>query len=233
MSTLDEPFSKVASGAVCLDKYLGLDKSVASELLLDPDTGLRRFLNYLYSAVSPNGNILLDIKYEQAYRLGIDNEAHGPVVLTQLVRMGVPIIHLIRRDAIAQAVSHLVALRTGVFSKTAGDVDRTVDDERIWLDPEHVLGVARSRRDAHRRAREHLSALHARHMTVFYEDISGADRTNQIQRIFQFVDQYVEIPDNFVSDTIRQESRRRVVNMDDINHYIVEREPDLVYSFVG
>jgi len=234
---VDELFAREEAGGgedFAFSKYIRGKKPDVSELLLSPERGLRRYLNYIYADVPDSGAVLFDVKYEHAYRLGVDGQDQTPIVLTQFRHLDLPIIHLIRRDAIAQALSHLVASRTGVYMNLRGSAaGGAQDSERYWFDPAEVLRLARGRIYIHEQARTQLQLLGARTITAYYEDLTGPRWREQFQRLCRFLDIYVEIPNDFVPDTVNQRSGERVANRDEILDYVQDNAPELVHTYAA
>lgn len=222
-------------GVKHFDEFLDSPNADLHGLLHNPNPHLLEYFGFLLAEVPPDCPFMIDLKYAQAYRLGVDGIDYSPVILRTLVNWGIPVIHLIRRDLLGQAISHLVALKTGkpiqlAWEKTSNGTDNAPPKADIWLDPGEVIRIARAREAALNTAWHHLQILKANHITVFYEDLVGQDWARHYQRCFAFLDHYVEMPEEYTPITVRQSSAKRVANLKEIMERVYVEAPELVYS---
>lgn len=221
-----EPFNLSLAGGndLTFRRFIDGDTAPQTSTILKEASVIFDYLAHFYANTPPEQKILFDLKYSQAYALGVNEQRMVPTILEEFVKVDLPFVHLIRRDLIAQAVSLLVAEITGEFHKT-GD---SKDDQRFWLDPDQVLEVTRSRRFAIDEATRHLDVLGARVVTVFYEDLISPEWKSELRRTFRFLDHYADIPDDFDPVTANQKSASRVANIGEIVQHISARDPSLV-----
>jgi LPS sulfotransferase NodH len=178
--------------------------------------------------------LLLDVKYDQAMRFGADAPGARPLIIEWLVEMGLPVIHLIRRDAVAQAMSHMLARKSGVFfapSTLAPSDPPTVTP--TWLDPVEVVHAARAYRLAQMTAHHQLSRPGVRLVTMAYEDMLGAGFVPQLRRCLRRLDRYAELSPHLRPVTQRQNSSLAVANRAEIVDYALIHAPDLVGHIPG
>lgn len=187
------------------------------------------FMARFYATMPARRSIILDIKYPQAYAFGVntamDVPAAVPVVLEELHKLRIPFIHLTRRDYVAQAVSLMVAEDSGEYLAKAGDGETLVQAKR--LSQREVLARARRLRNAAENARQVLRAMDVRQHEVVFEDLVASGWRDRFREIFRFIDQYADIPADFVSPTKSQDSSSKVSNLADIRAFIAERDPSL------
>jgi LPS sulfotransferase NodH len=231
----EEIFNPVyrSPNALLFNAYLEQPGTDLQGFLLEPEKNLPAYFQAFFADAPRDAPVLIDLKYSQAYALGVDYDVHVPVILKVLVNWQFPIIHLVRRDVVAQAISHLVALRTGKYLQIAGREDaKTADNkEKFWLDPAEVLRVARAGDWAARAAQRHLDVLGARQMRILYEDIIGPAAISHYRRCLRFLDIYREIPQGYAPRIVRQNSSRLVVNIEEIMEYVMAHAPELIHSY--
>ena len=229
VTCLTETFNLSLHGGQCysLRDYLQDDDVDPVRALANSGATVFDLLPRVYAKCPEKGQVLFDMKYSQAYALGMHEGLMVPTILQELTKAKLPVIHLIRRDVVAQSVSLLVAEQTGQFHAKDGQEDQS---RKIWLDPEAVRKMALSRQRAIADATRHLQALDAKVLTVFYEDLAFGDTVAQLRRIFKFIDHYVDLPTEVEANTKDQKSASRVANMDEIIERIGEVEPGLVTS---
>jgi len=229
-----EVFLREGQSGVCnltFDEYLADPKRRSAELTGQAHELIPDYLREFLLQTPQKKPVLIDLKYPQAFRLGVDDVFHSPNILKVLGRLRVPIIHLVRRDVLSQAISYIVAVRTGTwvdFGHAARVPDTGV---KFWLDPAEVTQVARAREFSVRTARYHLEFLKVRHITVFYEDIAGPAWATQYRRVLRFLDLYAEVPETHRPKTVPQRSTRRVANLTEVLEYVQKAAPELVYSY--
>jgi LPS sulfotransferase NodH len=226
----DEPFNMSLSGGDWFTfrdfkeaKHLGDAKPYRN------DTS--EFYDYLagfYEKCPLTGPVLFDLKYSQSYTLGMSERLMVPVLLQELINLKLPIVHLVRRDVVAQAISLLVAEQTGEFFSTKGPESQA--KPKIWLNPKDVHQIATSQMFAIKSATRNLEVLGANMLSIFYEDLVSANKQEHYQRTFRFLDHYAEVPSDFDPSTVRQNSMRRVANIGEVLQYISEEDPILPVS---
>lgn len=108
------------------DRFFARQVLEDSNLLLPSEKNIRKifsgFLDFCREEAvrqAGGGGLLpvLDIKYCTVHRLNAYNQFIGRrPFLFQLIREhSLPVIHLIRQDAVAQTISHMLALQSGVY----------------------------------------------------------------------------------------------------------------------
>lgn len=204
----------------------------ARTAFLDPKTAILQFIGHLQQAVPQRPELpgpqpfLLDIKYSQSLRFGA-SAGLAPELLYHLTMFKMPVIHLIRRDALGQAISWMVAMERHVFFQRPG---ATVDQSppTIFLDPRKVVEAATAYQESRRSMQAHLSRLGARVLTVVYEDALDEGMRTQLQRMMRFVDVWADIPPDLEPGSARQDSQRMVANLPEIVDAAMATDPGLV-----
>ncbi len=187
------------------------------------------FLAYYYNHCPDSNNILIDLKYSQSYALGVDENTMAPVILSEVAKLKLPIVHLVRKDTVAQAVSLLVSEKTGIFIETKKNSEVTKGTgQKFWLDPNEVLRVAKSGQFAVEQASRNMDILGIKPLVVFYEDLVSPRAADSYRRALRFLNHYSDIPQDFEPPTVKQNSSARVANMDEILNYISQSDPSLV-----
>jgi hypothetical protein len=229
LTTPAEPFNHGFSpeGGYTLKTYLA-EGGPKPSLMTEGHAAVHHFLARFYRHMPERRGIILDIKYAQAYAFGVNAEMRlpvaVPVVLEELKKLNVPFIHLTRRDKVAQAISLMVAEDSGEYLVKAGDAIAT---SQLRLSPRDVLARAVQLRNASDNARIVMDALGVRYHAVTYEDLTSTDWRDHYRAIFRFIDQYADIPADYVAPTRPQVSSSRVSNMADIRAYVMDRAADL------
>jgi hypothetical protein len=72
-----------------------------------------------------------------------------------------------------------------------------------------------------------LGALGVRQHEVTFEDLTSPSWRDHYRAIFRFINQYADIPENYVSPTRAQDSSGKVANLADIRSFVAERDPVL------
>lgn len=231
MKARPEPFNEGTRGNVkdSFVEFLEREKISASDLMANGEKVVFSFFAQHLPAQGSDRPMPIDLKYSQSYVLGMHDLMMAPLLLKILIDAKLPVIHLIRRDMIAQSISYLLALKTGRYHRFARASDNApAAAEQVWMDPEDVLRVALARQRATQIAGEQLTLLGARVLTVFYEDLSGDNWASHFARIFRFLDHYVEVPEAYDPGISRLNSAERVQNIDEIVEFVLMRNPELV-----
>lgn len=229
------PYQSDAVGALTFKTFLGQRADItATRLFMDPHGVTHEFVTALLAGVKDRRPAIVDLKYSQAATLGMDDTPTAPRILAQMVRMGLPVIHLVRRDVVAQALSLLVAQQTNVYVLATGagaGNDATRGGEKFWFDPKAVLSLSRNLASARSAAQLQLTGLGSRTMTVFYEDLlSEAGLRDGLKRCLRAIDIFADLPEQIKPMTQRQNSLDRVANLDDIHQMIAAEDMDLAAS---
>ncbi|AHM04474.1 hypothetical protein roselon_02129 [Roseibacterium elongatum DSM 19469] len=224
-----EVFARTNTASGSFSDYVAQPETNTTDLLLDPERHLPLFLAHHISTLDAANPVLFDVKYSQAARLGVDDMTLAPTVLKFFVALHVPILHVIRRDVVAQAISHLLAEQRGRFHAEA---DASGGSETptapVWLNPSEVCDLAQTRREEQRRAQAHLTAISADVCTIFYEDLSGTTLVPELRRISRFLGRYTRVDPGYKPPTRAQNSRLDVANRVEIYDLAMERMPGLV-----
>lgn len=228
-----EPFnySVAQDESYTFHKYLLEQERDVVATFTDGSKAIYDFLAHYYVHCPADKKILIDLKYSQSYALGVDENTMAPVVLSELAKLKLPIVHLVRKDTVAQAVSLLVSEKTGKFVETKKISSNSRDaKQKFWLDPSEVLKVAKSGQFAVEQASRNMDILGIKPLVVFYEDLISPSAARTYRQTLSFLDHYSDIPKDFESPTIRQNSSARVANMSEILNYISQKEPLLIGS---
>ncbi len=226
MASPPEPFN-VSSGldsGYFFDSFIDENGFDPKLMLQDGQTTLFNFITRFFAHQNSGKTPIIDLKYSQSYMLGVNHMSMNPVILEAFTEWKVPIIHLIRRDFVAQAVSHLVAIESGDYLNQRSDNRDADNGQRYWLDPHEVLKNARARKLASQTAIQQLESMEARVMTVFFEDFLSPDWTTHYRKCFRFLDKYADIPEGFNPPTTSQNSAKRVANMEEIVDFITKTD---------
>ncbi|MDH4063494.1 MAG: Stf0 sulfotransferase family protein [Acidobacteriota bacterium] len=134
----------------------------------------QRYLSMVES-LAPQALHLFDIKYNSAHHLDpiYHSQFEAPLLLTALARDGCPVVHLVRRDLLAQALSLLRAQRTDVWHRAARDT-APVDRAEMVVDPEYVFWTMEVARWEIERQTGYLQS-HPRVMSLDYESLYRND----------------------------------------------------------
>ena len=196
----------------------------------DASEAARQFLRRLLEVKEPRKQVLLDIKYPQLYAFGVNHETNAPNFLEILCKLKRPILHLVRRDVVDQAISLLVANQTGAFlrSRSAAGADSGRARALHWLNPEDVYRIAKARRWASQQAAQTLDHIGAKVLLVHYEDLASESWAQVFRRIFAFLDHYADLPKSLPDTTERQNSRDLVSNLAEIRGFVAEKDPSLL-----
>ena len=235
ISSESEYFSRELAGRsdgfLFFDNYLKQEGVDLQEVISKPKIALHRYFGYLFPRLPKQERYLIDLKYDHAMRFGLDVATQAPALLWWFANWNVPIIYLVRRDHLAQAISNLVAFNTGEYvrirDRAVAGADR---QDPIWLDPQQVLKLGRAYRFARQSADYYLRTVNADYMTVFYEDITGPDSAAVYRRCMNFLGLYREFESEPAPGTARQFSASRVANIDEIMEIAFREAPDLVTS---
>ncbi len=188
------------------------------DALIDPTAALYKFLGAFLSKQPRTGPILLDISYGQATGMGVDDAEMMPLILKVLKHLDVPVVHLIRRDFVAQAI--MLALQ-----------GNTQDDDapQMWLDPERVLKTATARRDAARDAARQLDFIDLRTITITHEDLTSSRNADHLRRVLKHIDIYSDIPDGFAHATQGSDDFRLLANLNEIRDFAAANDPQFIF----
>lgn len=226
---VDEVFARKSVDPASFLAYVTAPETDATGLITDPEAHLAGYFEHLFAHTPTDAPLIFSLKYSQAHRLGVDDVTQAPVLLKQLVAYGIPVLHLVRRDVVGQAISHLVADATGQFIGSAPQ-----DQRPIWLDPEIVVGLARTRAAEQRRADAHLAAISARVQRVMFEDlISATSRAEALRRALRFLDRFANVPDGYDPPTRPAQTARVVSNRVEIWDHVLSEAPDLASPLPG
>lgn len=227
-----EPFNHQATleSGYTLRTYLENDGPMP-KVMSEGHFQTQKFMANFYENMPRKRSIILDVKYSQAYSFGVNAEMNYPVpvpvILEEFIKLKMPVVHLTRRDLVAQAISLMVAENSDEWLLTSSAEPQNAPNALLRLPASEVLKRARQARNARVNADVVLSALDARVHNVEYEDlISGVWRT-RYRGIFRFLDQYADIPEDFSPPSKRQNSMSRVTNLAEIRAYVDERDPNL------
>lgn len=224
-----EPFNHAISSheGYTVANYLN-ENGPRPSLMTSGNSAVHHFLSRFYAELPPQRRIIMDIKYPQAYGFGVnadmDKPIVVPVILEELHKLKIPFVHLTRRDVVAQAVSLMTAEETGVYLVKEGD-QPALEVKPTRLSPAEVLMRARRLHNATNNAKAVMDALGVRCHDVTYEALTSDRWKEEYRAIFKFLDQYADIPQDFVVPTLRQGSVDMVTNIQDIRNYVAEREP--------
>ena len=191
----------------------------------------REFLARFYAHMEREQKILFDVKYDQAFTFGVDplmeTTLPAPIVLQEFALQNVPVIHLTRRDIVAQAMSLLVAERSGEFLRmshvSAGDALPPVR-----LSPRDVLAGAQRIQHARLHFDRLLPMLGMRVLTVEYEELAAGNSVEVLRSALRFLGRYADVPQGFSFPTQRQGSESSVINALEIRDYIAARAPEIL-----
>lgn len=201
-----------------------------SSLFTHAPAALHEFLARFFATMESERKILFDLKYPHAFAFGANGDMDlplpVPVVLQEFAKLGVPVIHLTRRDVVAQAMSLLVAERSGVYLTKSGE-DSSEGQVPIRLSPKDVLTAARRFHHARLHFETVLSTLGMRVLPLRYEDLSSETGVDVLRSALRFLGRYADVPASFTIPTRRQSSEASVVNADDIRAYVSLRAPEL------
>ncbi|MBY6201001.1 hypothetical protein KUV65_06475 [Maritalea mobilis] len=229
LQTGGELFARANREPGSFSDYAAQPDTEAAELLLDPERHLPHFLAHHLSTLAPSQPVVFDIKYSQAARLGVDDLTQAPTILKFFTALHVPVLHVIRRDVVAQAVSHLLAeKRDQFFADAALSNGQGKSASPVWLNPTEVCDLAQARSEEQRRAQAHLAAVSADVCTLYYEDLAGPNFVPELRRIFQFLDRYARVAPGYRAPTRPQNSRLDVANLNEIYDMAMERMPGLL-----
>ncbi|MFT6271835.1 MAG: SHS2 domain-containing protein [Sulfitobacter sp.] len=214
-----------------------VDKDPDATVLSEGASLTERYMNAVFSTVSSERRMLLDIKYSQAFTFGVEREfKHDVIVPTMILELSkrkVPFLHLVRRDAVAQSLSKLVAAASGEYFRQINQTPEAATPappQSYRFSPALVHEESMAQRRIAQHASAVLKAIGARHLPIFYEDLVGPDIGSELRRILTFIDHYADIPADFAAATLNQNSSSRVKNLAEIRAYIQARDPDLASS---
>lgn len=192
------------------------------QYISEPRDVLNYFFSEFFESLTPTAPII-DIKYSQSYIAGINDQDGIPFLLEYFKTHSLKFVHLIRRDFIAQSISHHVARKTNQFISTEQHA-LTSQNEPIWLSPETVLKVAKLKKLQTIQATKLLELMDIEYTTVFYEDLRSNKAKNSIISILDFLGIYSEfdsLPEPIIKD---QDSANKVINVDEIYTYAQEND---------
>jgi LPS sulfotransferase NodH len=203
-----------------------------ASLISHAPAAFHEFLAKFYASTERETKILFDLKYSQAFAFGVngdmDMQLPVPVTLHEFAKLGVPVIHLVRRDVVAQAMSLLVAEQSGVYLRRKGDVASDDSAAPVRLSPRDVLRAARRFHHSRLHFNMVLSALGMRVLTMHYEDLASDTGVEQLRSALRFLGRYADVPASFATPTRRQSSESSVMNADDIRAHVRQRAPELL-----
>lgn len=191
----------------------------------------REFLAYFYEQMEPKQKILFEMKYDQAFAFGVnslmDLPLPVPVALQEFALRAVPVIHLTRRDIVAQAMSLLVAERSGEFLRmsNAGAGDALPP---VRLSPRDVLAGAQRIQHARLHFDRLLPMLGMRVLSVEYEELAAGNSVEVLRSALRFLGRYADVPQGFSFPTQRQGSESSVINALEIRDYVAARAPEIL-----
>lgn len=202
-----------------------------ASLLTHAPAAFHEFLARFFATMEPERKILFDLKYPQAFAFGVNGDMDLPlpipVVLQEFAKLGVPVIHLTRRDVVSQAISLLVAEDSGIYlTRASEEAERGVRPVR--LSPRDVLAAARRFHQSRLHFETVLSTLGMRVLALSYEDLAADRGIEHLRSALRFLGRYADVPADFAMPTRRQASEASVVNADDIRAHIARRAPDLL-----
>lgn len=213
-----------------LADYLALDAPRPSTITHGPGA-FHDFLARFYRSTLPVRRVLFDLKYAQAFQFGVNGDMDlplpVPVVLEEFAKLGVPVIHLVRRDVVAQAVSLLLAEENGIYLTRAG-AEGGAGRAPVRLSPRDVLRAARRFHHARLHFDAVLAALGMRTLHLTYENLAGPDGTESLRAALRFLGRHADVPAGFTPPTRRQSSTDAVINIDDIRAHVRQRAPELL-----
>lgn len=227
-----EPFNHFADDpkSYTLKNYFA-EGAPGPNIMTEGNKTVHHFLARFYKRVPGREAILLDVKYPQAYVFGVDMQMDVPLpiptLLQELRKLDVPFIHLTRRDLVAQAISLLIAERTGTYFSVADEGLNKGSDRVITLAPKAVLSQALRIRNARDHARTVLSAIRCKVLEISYESLISANGREHYREIMRFIGQYADIPANFEPPTLRQDSQSQAANLADIRDFVSRQDPSL------
>lgn len=195
-----------------------------------PERILAGYLAHFFAAPVTATGLIFDLKYSQAARLGVDDLNQCPHILSYFCQLNLKVLHLMRRDVVAQAVSHLVARHSGAFHAEA---DGRPAKSSIWLDPNEVARLAAASSAAQQTARAHLAAAEAETVTIYYEDLAGSGLPRTLRRMLRFLDLPATVPDGFRPAIQPQNSADAVANLDEVLDYVDAHHAALADGAVG
>lgn len=202
-----------------------------TSLLTHSLAAFHEFLARFFATMEAERKILFDLKYPQAFAFGVNGDMDlplpVPVVLQEFAKLGVPVIHLTRRDVVAQAMSLLVAERSGVYLTQSGE-DGGDAPQPVRLSPRDVLTAARRFHHSRMHFETVLSTLGMRVLQLRYEDLAAETGIEVLRSALRFLGRYSDVPPGFALPTRRQGSEASVINAEDIRAHVALRAPDLV-----
>ncbi|MBK8438208.1 MAG: hypothetical protein IPL38_01395 [Rhodobacter sp.] len=226
-----EVFARRSHDPLSFNAFLQSCEVDTLPFLIEPEQQIPGYFRYLFDHLPDDAPMIVSMKYTQAHRLGADDMTGAPILLKVLADYRVPVLHLVRRDVVRQAISHLVAAETESFH--IAHADAADGNRKIWLDPAEVLALARTRAEEQRRARAHLEAVSARHLTMYYEELTPGRLPDELRRALRFLDRYGQVPNGFLPETVAMESDRCVANRAEILDHMLARAPDLLHALSG
>lgn len=166
------------------DRFFARKVAEDSTLLLPSEKNIRKiFADFLTfcseeAARQAGGGSplpVLDIKYCASHRLNAYNQfiGHRPFLFQLLREHSLPVIHLIRQDAVAQTISHMLALHSGVYvlEKSA-----QYTFEPVSLSVEDFSFKLRIREQSLRAIREWFAGMEYGYvLELYYEQLSTLD----------------------------------------------------------
>ncbi|WP_374764528.1 hypothetical protein [Yunchengibacter salinarum] len=128
------------------------------------------FLRHVYDDVLPRDHdLLVDLKYDQSNGLDANWNLpdRPPRIIARLVAENWPVIHLVRRNKLAQIVSFEKARKTDQWALRTG---KARADARVWLNPDTLIYRIETEM-ARNQAFADFLANHDRIVTLTYEDL--------------------------------------------------------------
>ncbi len=205
----------------------------------DLEKVIRAFFGFLLDGMPRNARLVLDVKYVDAYRFGVPDQASVPMprLLELLAEWQMPLLHLKRNSIFHLAVSHQVLLQTGEWAKTP-EGNQVTDDrahlehrpEIVFLHPADVLQEARAAFALQRQFDSYLSGYSGPVIPAFYEDIAGLRAQRTLARVATALGIYLDPQGKLDVKLQRQGSAERVGNITEIFDYFQENAPELLTS---
>ena len=215
-SPTHELFPKVTrdDGKLTFRSFVGKNETSLSQYISEPRDVLNEFFAEFFEDQSPTAPIF-DIKYSQSYTAGVNDQEGSPFLLEYFKTHSLKFVHLIRRDFVAQSISHLVAIKTNQFMSTEPTGPKT-QNSPTWISPEAVLKIAKLKKLQTQQATKLLEYMEIEHTTVFYEDLHTTKTLKTLNSILNFLGTYSEFESLPEAKIKNQESANKVLNIDEI-----------------
>lgn len=208
-----------AHGGYTYRTYVEDDPKRLHAALIDPTAAIYSFLGAFFATQPRTGPILLDVSYADAARMGMDGADMMPTLFKVFKNLEVPVIHLMRRDVVSQAIS-LAVQNNGAHDAAA----------KLWLDPEGIVKTATARRDAVREAARQLAFIGLKSVTVSHEDLSSERGADALRRVFKHIDIYGDIPTTFEPKALIDSGFDAVANLTEIRDFAAQNDANILFS---